>query len=338
VISFLKRVHRDLCSAAALWTLGVIACFSAAATVLTPYHYDDEDRMHAYAPPTALHWYDAKDRTIYPYVYATTLSFDAMYRRVYTEDRSKKYPLRFCAKGRAVTVDAPARLYVWGADARGRDIFSRTVYGAAVSLSAGILGVLISFGIGTCVGGLAGYAGGRTDAWTMRLCELLMTVPGFYLLLALRAVLPVGLSSAQTYLCIVAIMSLIGWAGIARVVRGMTLSLKNRPYVQAARMRGVGDLRIVMAHIVPHTFSYLSVAMMLSIPGYILSEAGLSFVGLGIQDPMPSLGNMLSESLNMVRIAQSPWILMPGAVIVAASLSCNVLGETLRDHLDPRVR
>jgi len=338
MIAFFRSTQRSFFPSCAFWALALIALFAAAAPILAPYHFDDEDRAHAYAPPTSVHWYDEKERTIYPYVYANTLTFDAMYRRIYTEDRSKKYPLRLFAHGRAVTVEAPARLYFWGADARGRDVFSRTAYGAAISLSAGLLGALLSFGIGMLVGGISGYAGGQTDAWLMRLCEVLMMVPAFYLLLALRAVLPPSLSSAQMYLGIVAIMSLIGWAGIARVVRGMTLSLKERPYVHAARIRGVGDMRIVTAHILPHTFSYLAVAMMLSIPGFILSEAGLSFIGLGIQDPTPSLGNMLSDAMNMIRIANSPWVLMPGVVIIVASLSCNILGETLRDHLDPRSR
>jgi peptide/nickel transport system permease protein len=338
MISFVRAAHRSFLAAASWWMLVLIALFSFAAPVLAPYHYDNEDRAHSYAPPTAIHWYNADARRIYPFVYANTLSFDAMYRRVYTEVYTKKYPLRFFKQHRVLTVEAPARLYLWGADSRGRDIFSRTAYGAAISISAGLLGALLSFGIGMFAGGISGYAGGRTDAWMMRFCEVLMMVPGFYLLLALRAVMPPSLTSAQMYLGIVVIMSFIGWAGIARVVRGMTLSLKERPYVHAARIRGVGDLRIVLTHILPHTFSYLAVAMMLSIPGFILSEAGLSFIGLGIQDPTPSLGNMLSEAMDMIRIANSPWILMPGVIIILASLSCNVLGETLRDHLDPRGR
>jgi peptide/nickel transport system permease protein len=171
----------------------------------------------------------------------------------------------------------------------------------------------------------------------MRLCEMVMMVPGFYLLLALRAAVPDSFNSLQVYASIIVILSFIGWAGLARVIRGMCLSLREREYVLAAKSMGVSDMRIIMTHILPHTVSYSLAALMLSIPGYILSESALSLIGLGIQDPYASWGNMLSESMNIVRLTFSPWILWPVFFIFVTVMCFNVIGDALRDAVDPSV-
>jgi peptide/nickel transport system permease protein len=172
----------------------------------------------------------------------------------------------------------------------------------------------------------------------MRFCEVLMSTPGFYLLLALAGVLPPTLSSEATYLLIIAILSLVGWAGLARVIRGIALSVREREYVEAARALGIPDLKIVLRHILPSTFSYAIVSATLAVPGYILGEASLSYLGLGIREPMPSWGNMLSAAQSMEVLSRYPWILAPGYLIFITVMAYNFLGDGLRDALDPKLR
>ncbi|MBL8013541.1 MAG: ABC transporter permease, partial [Candidatus Omnitrophica bacterium] len=234
-------------------------------------------------------------------------------------------------------VEAPSRIFILGADSRGRDIFSRILYGARISLSIGIIGVVISFVLGMIIGGIAGYCGGWVDNWLMRICEMLMMVPGFYLLLAFRAAVPDSFNSVQTYIVIVVILSMIGWPSLARIIRGMCLTLRERDYVLAAKLMGVSDLKIIVTHLLPHTVSYTIFAVMLAIPGYILGESALSLIGLGIQDPYASWGNMLTDAMSIVRIQLAPWILWPVLFIFATVLCFNVIGDALRDCLDPKL-
>lgn len=322
---------------ASLWILVLLYAAAIAAPFLSPYRYDDEDRSYSYCPPTPVHIID-EGRLAAPFVYARTLTFDHDHRRVYTVDRSQKYPLRFFKDGHLFTVDAPGRVYLIGADSRGRDMLSRLLYGARLSLSIGVVGVLISFGLGLMVGGIAGYFGGRVDAVLMRICEMFMLVPGFYLMLALRSAVPANFSSVQIYFSVVIILALIGWASLARVIRGMALTLRERDYVAAAKLLGVSHAGIIVKHILPHTVPYSLVAAMMTIPAYIFGEAGLSMLGLGIQDPMPSWGNLLSEAMGIVRIQSAPWILMPGLLIFVTVVCFNVIGDTLRDVLDPTMK
>ncbi len=320
----------------ALWLLGVLYGCALFADFLAPYSYKDEARGFSYCPPTAVHWIE-NGRLRAPFVYGTKLMFDEFRRRVYAEDRSSIYPLEFFG-ARVLGVAAPGRMYVLGADSRGRDILSRILYGARISLTIGLIGVAISFALGLIVGGIAGYYGGRIDNILMRMCEVLMMAPGFYLLLALRAAVPDNFNSVQVYFSIVIILSVIGWAGLARVVRGMCLSLRERDYVLAARTFGLSDLQIIVRHILPHTVAYSIAAVMLSIPGYILGESALSLIGLGIQDPYASWGNMLSDAMSIVRIQFAPWILWPAFFIFLSVVCFNVIGDALRDALDPLLK
>lgn len=315
-----------------------------------PYSFQNEDRNYSYAPPTHVKIFDG-GRFVRPYVAGMRMSFDQYNARVYTVEVGEKYPLRFFVAGDAhrffgifpcryhlFTVEAPGRIYLLGADARGRDVFSRLLYGAQISLSIGLIGVLISFAIGLIVGGISGYYGGRLDNFLMRLCEMVMMVPGFYLLLALRAAVPDNFNTVQVYFAIIVILSFIGWAGLARIIRGMALSLREREYVLAAKALGLSDIQIVVRHILPHTLSYSIFAVMLSIPGYILGESGLSLIGLGIQDPYASWGNMLSDAMSIVRIKFAPWILWPAFFIFLTVVCFNVIGDALRDCLDPMLK
>ena len=196
----------------------------------------------------------------------------------------------------SIDPDDPNRpmLFLLGADNFGRDVLSRLLYGGRISLSVGLIGVAITFVLGMLVGGASGYFGGRTDIAIQRLCEMLMLIPGFYLLLSLRAAIPANWSSFQTYVAIIAILSFIGWAGLARTIRGLVLSISSMDYVTSARAMGVPDRLVIVRHVLPNTLSYAIVSATMSIPGYILGESGLSLLGLGIQDPEASWGNMLA--------------------------------------------
>lgn len=233
--------------------------------------------------------------------------------------------------------DGPGRINLLGTDEQGRDQFSRLVYGSRISLFIGLVGILISFPIGMFVGGIAGYFGGWTDTILMRLVEVLMTMPELYLLVALAAILPTTISSAQRFLLIILITSFIRWAGLARVVRGQVLSIKEREFVQAAKVLGAKPLYIIARHVLPQTATYLIVAATLAIPGFIISESVLSLIGLGIQQPDPSWGNMLSNGTNTSIIMFQPWLVAPPAILIAlVVLAFNLLGDGLRDALDPR--
>ncbi len=320
------------------------------ADFISPYSFNNEERQFSYCPPSKVRIVD-QGKLSRPFVYKYTFTFNENHQRIYLEDRSEKFPVRFWADGDAYkllgflpmkkhlfTVESPGRIFLLGADSRGRDLFSRILYGSRVSLSIGLIGVMISFVIGLLVGGIAGYYGGRVDDILMRMCEIIMMVPGFYLLLALRAAVPDTFNSLQVYCAIVIILSFIGWAGLARIIRGMCLSLKERDYVKAAKTFGLSDLQIIVRHILPHTVSYTIFAIVLSVPGYILGESALSLIGLGIQDPYASWGNLLSDAMSIVRIKFAPWILWPAFFIFVTTLCFNVIGDTLRDCLDPLLK
>jgi peptide/nickel transport system permease protein len=332
-----------------LFILGIIHLSALCADFLAPYSYRNEERTYSYSPPTKIHFFDENGQLVGPYIYGSEIKFDEFHRRHYENKKNERYPLEFFVQGdkykilgfipcslHLFGVKEPGRLYLWGADSRGRDLYSRLLHGARISLSIGILGVAISFSIGLIMGGIAGYYGGRTDDIIMRICEMIMMFPGFYLLLALRAVVPPNFNSIQVYLAIVGILSFIGWASLARVIRGMCLSLRDREFVLAAKTMGLSDLHIIIRHTLPHTLSYSLIAIMLSIPGYILAESSLSLVGLGIQDPYASWGNLLAESMGIVPIKFAPWILLPGFFIFITVMCFNVVGDALRDVLDPK--
>jgi peptide/nickel transport system permease protein len=291
-----------------------------------------------------------EDGLRWPYVYNTYYEFDEYQRKIWREDTSVKYPLQLFSKGDTHNVlwlfrtrrhlmgignldqytgderNKPT-LFLLGADEFGRDVFSRLLYGGRISLSVGLFGVAITFFLGMIIGGASGYFGGRTDMVIQRLCEMLMLVPGFYLLLSLRAAVPTHWSSVQTYVAIIVILSFIGWAGLARTIRGLVLSIAQMEYVLAARATGAKNGLIIVRHVLPNTFSYAIVAATMSIPGYVLGESGLSLIGLGISDPEASWGNMLAAAMDIAQIKFHPWILI---------LSFNYLGDGLRDAFDPR--
>jgi peptide/nickel transport system permease protein len=318
------------------------------ADFLSPYPIDLQRRSLFYHPPTPLVWRDAAGRfSLRPHVGA--MRRDVSQKLV--SDPATRAPVRFFVQGHPYRLlgliptrvhlfgtDERAPIFVLGTDSLGRDVFSRMLRGSQISLSVGLIAIVITLTLALFVGGLSGYYGGRIDNVLMRLCEVLQSLPGFFLLLALAAGLPPSLSPQLTYLLIIVILSFVGWAGLARVIRGIALSAREREYVEAAKALGVSDLKIVRRHILPNTFTYAIVQATLSIPGYILSEAGLSYLGLGIREPMPSWGNMLAAAQNLEVLTQYTWILAPGYFIFVTVLAFNFLGDGLRDALDPKLR
>jgi peptide/nickel transport system permease protein len=239
---------------------------------------------------------------------------------------------------RHVLTSPTGGLFILGTDRLGRDIVSRLLHGARVSLTVGLIGAALTFMIGLLVGGIAGYAGGAVDNILMRLAEVIIAIPGLYLLLALRATFPSGLTSVQVYFLIIIILSAIGWATLARVIRGLVLSIKNEDYVMSSRTMGLSHLRVITKHILPNTLSYVIVQATLTIPGYILGESALSLLGLGITEPQSSWGLMLSAARQYRVVNQYPWILIPGFMIFLAILAWNFFGDGIRDAVDPRSR
>ena len=346
----LKQLIKDKFAFAALILLGIIYFMLLFADFIAPYTKDFSDRSMAYVPPSKIFVIDENGKLSAPYTYNYKREFDPVNLRIrYSLDRSQKHYIKFFAQGQPykfwgvipmkrhlITTDRNGRLFLLGTDINGRDVFSRLLFGGRISMTIGFLALFVLFPIGLLYGGIAGYFGGKTDMLMMRFAEAIMCIPSFYLLIILASILPSGMTSIQRFMLIVIILALIGWAGFARVVRGMVLSVKNQEYVQAARSIGASRLGIIVKHILPQTTSYVIVAMTLSVPGYILSESGLSFLGLGIQQPDASWGNMLKEAQEYTNILYRPWLLTPGFLIFVAVLSFNLIGDTIRDVLDPK--
>jgi peptide/nickel transport system permease protein len=268
---------------------------------------------------------------------------------IYENDTSVKHPLKFFVHGvpyelwglfdgdlHLVGIEDPdTTLFLMGADELGRDVLSRIIFGARISMSIGLLGVVISLFLGVLLGGLSGYLGGWIDIIIQRMIELLTSLPSIPLYMALAAAMPLDWSSTRVYFVMITILSVIGWPGLARVVRGRFLSLREEDFVKAARLCGSGEMRIIFRHMMPSFLSYIIASTTLAIPAMILAETSLSFLGVGMRPPAVSWGVLLQEAQNIRTVAYSPWLLTPGIAVVLAVISFNFMGDGLRDAADP---
>lgn len=358
----------------ALVGLGVlIVMYSMAlfAGFLAPYGVNEYRRLpvSAFMPPTKVHWIDPEtNRLTRPFVYDTTSERDPVTRqRVFVEvTDGPRYPIEFFVRRpdhpykilgiwqsdlRLFGVAEPARIFLWGTNNLGKDVFSRVLYGGQISLTIGVLAVWVSLTIGMVMGVIAGFYGGRIDDFIMRLVEVLDAIPGLFLLIVLATLLKdprnplaqlfgLQMTSGQTFFMIVIVLGFVGWGGLARTIRSLVLSLREMDYAQAAKALGASEARVMFRHLLPGTASYIMVVLTLAIPGFILSETGLSFLGLGPSEvDSASWGLLLRDATARgISIQFVPWLLIPGIPIFLAVLSWNLVGDGLRDAFDPRKR
>lgn len=322
----------------------------------------------AFRPPTPIHWtHPDTGRLVRPYVYDVKVERDPVtFQRVYVEDTATRYPIRFFVERPEATysvlgvwesdlhlfgVDDPARIFLWGTNDLGKDVFSRVLYGGQVSLVIGVLAVWVSLFLGLAFGGIAGFYGGWVDEFVMRLVEVLSAIPSLFLLVVLASLLQdprnplaqafgLEMNSAQTFLMVVLVLGFVGWGGLARTIRSLVLSIREMDYAAAAKALGANEGRVLRRHLLPATASYVVVDLTLAIPGFILTETGLSFIGLGPSAvDTASWGLLLSDATARgISIQFVPWLLIPGIPIFLAVLSWNLVGDGLRDALDPRKR
>jgi len=326
---------------------------AAFAPFIAPFGPNEYQSRYTYAPPQTVHWIRTNEegrRIFGPYVYDLKVSVDyASGRRVFETDRENVIPIRFFPRGAEYRLfgfipadrhlfgpaDPDRPMFLTGADRLGRDMFSRTIIGSQVSLSIGLVGVIMSLILGLIFGGLSGYYGGAVDTFIQRVIEFLQSIPSIPLWIGLAAALPKDVNPALIYFYITLILSLIGWTGLARVVRGRFLSLKNEDFVRAARLDGASPWRVMFRHMVPSFLSHIIAAVTLAIPAMILAETALSFLGLGLRQPVISWGVLLQEAQNIRSVATAPWLFVPGGAVVVAVLAMNFLGDGLRDAADP---
>ena len=313
--------------------LGAVHLAALGAGALAPYSPTEQNRSLPYAPPTRLRFVDGEGRFhARPFVYRLVEREGA--EGVYEEDTSRPYPVRFFVGG-LFGVEEPARIFLLGADGFGRDQLSRLLHGAQISLFAGLMAATLSLGVGWLLGTLAGFYGSWIDAALMRGAELFLALPWLYLLFAVRAVLPLSVSPGQAFLLLVLVIGLVDWARPARLFRGVVLSARERNYVLAARGFGASDFYLIRRHIAPQTLGLLLTQAALLVPQYILAEVTLSFLGLGVSEPVPSWGNMLAALQRYHVLASYWWMWAPGLALVPVFLAYFALSESLHARVGP---
>ena len=336
-VNIINKITKDPIARISLIILLILYAFIAFCDFISPYHPNSRDPKASYLPPSMIYIFDDKGLS-FPFVYKTIYTFNnETFTKEIIEDKTKKHYLQFFINHHLFGVSGNERIYLFGTDRNGRDIFSRILHGGRPSLTIGFIGLLIVFPLGLLYGGIAGYLGGAIDNFMMRIAEALMSLPYLYLIVVLASILPANISNSQRFLLITVILSFVSWAGLSRVIRGQVLSIKEEEYVQAAKAIGISDLNIIIRHILPQTTSYVIIAATLSIPGFIIGESALSFLLLLITQPESSWGNILSEGKELSNMLIRPWILLLPAFCIFISVLCfNLVGDKLRDILDPR--
>lgn len=347
------RLRRHRLAMVSLYCLAVLYTLAIGAGFFAPTTREWRDLDHAWCPPQLPRWSPAHGL----YVPAMQRHVDPLtFKKSYVEDPEHPAELGFFVRGEPyrlwglIPTDRhffglknPARLadgtrptfYFLGADKYGRDLFSRLIHGARVSLSVGLVAIAVTFLLGVSIGGVSGYVGGRLDTLIQRLIEIINSFPHLPLWLALGAVLPPDWSPLRTYFAITIVLSLLGWTSLARVVRGKILALREEDYAVAARLIGASHSRILFRHLLPGFTSHIIVVLTMAVPAMILGETSLSFLGLGLRPPIVSWGVLLQDCLSIQTVANYPWLLMPVVFIVLTVLCFNFLGDGLRDAADP---
>jgi peptide/nickel transport system permease protein len=345
-----RKFRRNRLAVFGLVVLVIMYALAAFAGFVAPYGVRETHAQFPRTAPTALHFFDAEGQFHpVPFVYAMTRAMDPKTFTMGTkEDTTKPYPVQFFVRGSPYTlfglvtsdlhlfgVKEPGKLFLLGTDTTGRDLFSRILFGAQVSLTVGLFGVVLALLIGTSVGIISGFYGGWLDEGVQRVIEMTLAFPQIPLWLALATLVPPTWSSAQVYFAISIVLSILSWGALARQVRAMVLSLKTSDFVRAAGYANASDARIMYRHLLPSTMSHVLVIATLTIPSMILGETALSFLGLGIKAPLTSWGLLLNEAQSVQVILQLPWLLSPAAFVILTIISFNCVGDALRDAADP---
>ncbi|RUW59646.1 ABC transporter permease [Mesorhizobium sp. M7A.F.Ca.US.008.03.1.1] len=322
---------------------GILIC-----EFLAPYNLHTRNMDYIYSPPQQVHLFH-NGQFVGPFVYGRQMTLDMeTLKRNYIDNQDDVQRLRFFCKADSyrfwgliegdrhfVCAAETGQLFLAGTDRLGRDVLSRMIYGARISLTIGLVGISFSFLLGIVIGGLAGYHGGIFDLIVQRIIEVLQSIPSIPLWLALAAIMPITWSPILIYFGITIILGVLDWTGLARAVRSKLLALREEDYVLAAQLMGAGSSRIIRRHLIPGFMSHLIATATLSIPGMILGETALSFLGLGLRAPITSWGILLTEARSVSVIAFYPWLLLPMLPVILVIMAFNFLGDGLRDAADP---
>ena len=343
------KFFRHKLAIGALGVLIIMYLFVIFTEFTCPYDPRGHDIRYMYCPPQRIHFFDETGHFhLRPFVYGFKAKKDEITLSIkYGVDKKEKYPLYLFVKGDPYKLwglfngnihlfgTKEGKAYLFGADKMGRDVLSRIIYGGRISLSIGLLGIAISFILGISIGGISGYYGGKADIVIQRIIEILKSIPTLPLWMALSTALPPDWPIVKVYFGIVIILSLMGWTGLARVVRGKFMALREEDFVMAAELQGASTPRIIFKYLLPSFYSYIIASLTLAVPGMILGETALSFLGLGLQAPAISWGVLLKNAQAIPVVASSPWLLIPGIFVVIAVLAFNFVGDGLRDAADP---
>lgn len=327
-----------------IYTVVIFADFFA------PYEHTISNENFVARPPQLLRFVDAEGNfSLRPFVYGTDTVLDTEnFIYVHEDNLEEKYPIRFFVEGRPysffglfeanrhfIGVDEPGTIYLLGTDRSGRDMVSRIIYGGQISMTIGLVGVALTIIFGSVLGTVSGYFGGIVDTIMQRVIELLMSFPTIALWAAFAAALPPEMTATTRFFFISIILSLVGWTGLARQVRAKVLAYREMDFASAAKAAGASHWRIILLHMLPNALSHIIVIATLAIPGMILAETALSFLGLGILPPAVSWGTLLQDAQTVATVVKFPWLMLPGAFVILAVLSFNFVGDGIRDAADP---